>query len=480
LPFPAANGFFARDSPLCFAIEFFLFFLSCGAAPFPRDSPLGNRDAAGSVFPFVCRLQFGTGTAFAAIKAKWLYAAPPGRHKLQIKKEKSMRQMTRRGLTAWMLLVVFAAAIGAQTTIRRSYYVNAVAGDDGNDGRSENQAFKTMDKALEAAKMEAVKTIAIIGPIDGFEARGTGQDEILIIGKPDAGETEKAVINGEVNIGGGVSVKFTYVTIENSNGMGISNNGKVTLGQNTVIQNCKYNGINSMGGSISLTDNAMITGCDRGISGEGTIVVTDDASVTHNNIGIYYYGSRSFSWMLSGNARISNNLDGGIIWVDNGNPTGTVTISGNAEISNNTATRTGAGGGVFVRNLNMNGGRIVNNTAEGLGGGVYCYSMKMTGGEISGNQASRGGGIYINVTYGDSVISGGAISGNRAEYGAGIFLEKTFAYTFTLSGGSITDNEAELAGGGIYAESGVIYTATGGTVTGNTAGNNVGHNVFNQ
>jgi hypothetical protein len=320
-----------------------------------------------------------------------------------------------------------------------------------------------MAKALEAAKMGVVKTITIIGPIGEFRVAGTGPDEILITGKPDAGAAEKAVINGKVTVW--TPVKFTYVTIENPDGYGIdidASSFKVTLGRNTVIQNCG-SGVGGRG-TVVLTDNAVITRCKRnGIWGERdiTVIMADDSSITHNNIGISIYEDCT----LSGNAKISNNRAGGIV-------ASTVTISENAEISNNTTNE--SGGGIRVSKLVMNGGRIINNAAKKYGGGVYCDTIEMTGGEISGNQAPRGGGIYCR--QGNNVISGGAISGNKAEYGAGVFVKNNAS--FTLSGGNITGNEAEFVGGGIYVDSGVKYTTTGGSVTGNTAGDDVGHDVF--
>jgi hypothetical protein len=359
--------------------------------------------------------------------------------------------------------------------------VNAATGDDGNTGRSEDKAYKTVEKAVEMAKMGVVKTITIIGPIDGFKIEKTGPDEILITGKPDAGEAEKAVINGQVRLGDNAPVKFTYVTIENPRGAGVYGyyqKSKVTLGQNTVIQNSGSQGYSAnyavyVDGEVVLTDNAMITGSHYVGIGARTVIMTDDSSITYSRGGGAGIDLSSFSdsgakCTLSGNAKISNNRAGGI-----GGRSGTVTISGNAEISNNTTTK--SGGGVDVSKLVMNGGRIINNSAEKEGGGVWCYELEMTGGEISGNRAPRGGGIY-NDTSNPRSISGGVISGNKAEYGAGVFV--TDKGSFTLSGGSITGNEAEFVGGGIYVDSGVKYTATGGSVTGNTAGDGDGHDVF--
>jgi hypothetical protein len=432
------------------------------------------------------------------------------------------------GLAVFFLADFFAApAVQAQTTVSRSYYVNAVTGNDANNGRSEDRAYKTMDKALEMAKMGVVKTITVIGAIDGFRTGDVGKDEILITGKPDASQAEKAKINGAVSVGSNSNISFAYITIENQEGYGI-HGGNVTLGQDVVVQNCKT-GVYEV--NLFLTHNAMITGCtEYGVGWADSVTMTDDSSITNCGIGIT--SSRSTLLLLSDNAKISGNEMGGV----RGDST-TLTLSDNAEISNNGAlgeeslddvtnggdmyinklvmnvgwiidnTTTAKGGGVYyrpltvegsaetgsrtngggvnVRILVMNGGRIINNTATGNGGGVYCRRLEMTGGEISGNRAVKGGGVFV-AGYSDdeSVLSGGTISGNKAEYGAGVYIGKqdgqSSSAPFTLSGGSISGNEAEFVGGGVYVESGGKYTATGGTVENNTAGDGAGHDVFNQ
>jgi len=387
------------------------------------------------------------------------------------------------GFIAMVLLGLFTApGLVAQTTIQQTYYVNAATGNDANNGRREETPFKTMQKAIESARMGVVKTITIIGSVDEFRIEGTGSNEITITGKPDANETEKAKINGRVYINEGIVVKFTYVTIENPSGSGIYCEGKVTLGRNAVIQNCSV-GVSLRREQLVMTDNALITGCHNGVEQnylvEVYLIMIDDSSITNNQTGIRS-GNSDFSLTMSGNAKISYNQNRGVN-CESGIPTGTVVISGNAEISNNT-TAAGDGGGVYAQNFVMNGGRIINNTASKNGGGVYCTNAKITGGEISGNQAERGGGIYIrhDVYYSPPTtdITGGVITKNKADYGAGIFV--TNRHSLTISGGSITGNEAEFVGGGLYLESGATYTASSGIITRNIAGDGVGHDVFNQ
>jgi hypothetical protein len=50
---------------------------------------------------------------------------------------------------------------------------------------------------------------------------------------------------------------------------------------------------------------------------------------------------------------------------------------------------------------------------------------------------------------------------------------------FTLTGGSITGNAAALEGGGVFVRNKGAYAPGRGTVTGNTAGDGEGENVYN-
>jgi hypothetical protein len=399
------------------------------------------------------------------------------------------------GFMAMVLLGLFTASgLAAQTTIQQTYYVNATTGNDDNNGRREETPFKTLEKAIESAKMGVVRTITIIGSVngDGFRIERTGSDEITITGKPNANETEKArIINGLVigdlyDTSTGVNIRFSHITIEgspldgyvNTSGTGIILfKAKVTLGLDAVIQNCANSGIlgNTEGritSSVILTDNAIIRDCvSYGIYGVNSVIMTGNSSIINTSRG------RGMSWgdlTMSGNSKISGNKGGGI-------SAGTVTISENAEVSNNNIPRSpgnmGIGGGIRANNLVMRGGRIINNVARDYGGGVYSSKVEITGGEISGNQAERGGGVYIDD---NCTMSGGVISGNKAEYGAGVYYGSD-ARSFNQSGGRITGNEAEFVGGGIYISfNRQTYTNTGGTVDGNTAGDGVGNDVFNR
>jgi predicted outer membrane repeat protein len=158
-------------------------------------------------------------------------------------------------------------------------------------------------------------------------------------------------------------------------------------------------------------------------------------------------------------------------------------MSGNSEISGNK-------GGVYM--LLLGGGtvtitenaRIRNNTKDGYGGGL-CIDGKIASpsvttvaisgnASISGNTAEKGGGLYIAAKGSVSISGNAVISGNTAKNsGGGVFV----VGRLTQEGGTISGNKAEFVGGGVYADLGAVYNARGGKVTGNTAGDG-GDNVF--
>jgi hypothetical protein len=133
-----------------------------------------------------------------------------------------------------------------------SYYVSK-EGNDNLDGESEKTAFRTLLRAIEAAKC-GFKVIKILGTLDDnsekleddgsvFIIKDSGADRITIRGDLSAKGTNKRVlyITGESNI------RFLYSTIsdgsckgkcENDNGGGILlNSGILTIGKGVEIKN---------------------------------------------------------------------------------------------------------------------------------------------------------------------------------------------------------------------------------------------------
>ncbi|MCC8045999.1 MAG: LPXTG cell wall anchor domain-containing protein [Clostridiales bacterium] len=120
--------------------------------------------------------------------------------------------------------------------------------------------------------------------------------------------------------------------------------------------------------------------------------------------------------------------------------------------------------------LNINGGKIHDNTGSAYGGGVHAEytDFNMSGGEIYNNTATKGGGVYLvesantynggtysDVVYGQAAtdtITGGRIYDNTAtstsDAGGGVYIGNYDSLVMT--GGEITDNYTSGLGGGVY------------------------------
>jgi predicted outer membrane repeat protein len=215
----------------------------------------------------------------------------------------------------------------------------------------------------------------------------------------------------------------------------------------------------------------------------GGSVITDDAQISGNTAqksggGIYVVGD---AISLAGSAKVSNNkaASGGGIFEDSN---GKLFISEKAEISGNEASANG-GGIACAYVTHMSGGSVSGNKAVKLGGGVYSSGeLTLSGGAISGNSVSdvaglSGGGGIANA--GRLMISGGEISSNSAldsGYGGGGVLNKgegSVRASFTFDGGVISGNKAYV-GGGVTNYNRNTFTMLNGTVSGNTANYNGG------
>ena len=262
---------------------------------------------------------------------------------------------------------------------------------------------------------------------------------------------------------------------------------------------------NMTGGQI---DHNQVSGSSHAYGG-GVYV---SHSADHNPSGQAFNGS----FTMSGGS-INNNTAyrgaGAFVTAD-----ATMTMSNNADVSNNLATQ--FGGGIeldgtsgHIAKLEMNGGSISNNTANS-GGGVmeYGYSLfNMNGGVISGNNAfntggnGNGGGVYVqNATFNlnagtlenntatrygggvninqDATFSIGSsgnvlIKGNQAAFGGGIVSEVSSSLTLNQNV-TMEDNQATYDGGGMMIEQGTV-TLTGAKIRNNTAGNNGGGIALN-
>ena len=233
----------------------------------------------------------------------------------------------------------------------------------------------------------------------------------------------------------------------------------------------------------------------------GTGIVTGgsglyDGQAYSRGGGVYVAENASFT--LTGGSISGNSVEhgeGGGVYISEG---GTFTMSGGS-ISDNTC-ETGYGGGVYLNNaaFTMSGGSISGNACTHAGGGVYASgTFRLTGGEISDNTAgsegassAKGGGVAVDGIGTEAYLSGGRISGNKvygngdSEYGLGMGggIHVNWAVSvFEMSGGPVEKNYAQAGGGGIVSIAGeaeAVRTIGGGSVTGNTEGENVPSGVY--
>ena len=221
----------------------------------------------------------------------------------------------------------------------------------------------------------------------------------------------------------------------------------------------------------------------------GTLTLNGSSGGVQNFVEIESGGY----FTLENGGILANNTatDGGAVYMNGG----TFMMKGGI-IANNTAYKHGGGvhmkGGIFT----MSGGTIANNTAtSGFGGGLSVDGdnkdvlITLSGNaKISNNTATNGGGVFMKGSGTKITLSKNAeISNNKAVemsegtleldtgHGGGVHVDDG---TFSISDSVIiTNNEAEKDGGGVYVHFGGTFEMSGGTITGNTADTN-GNDVY--
>ena len=245
--------------------------------------------------------------------------------------------------------------------------------------------------------------------------------------------------NNGNNYGGAIFRKFN-ANMPNTTG------GTFNMYGGTIKDNTAKNGgafFSTTGGTINMT---------------GGTISGNTATQSNNDAGgaIYMRGSGTIN--ISGSAEITGNsssLDGGAILMG----WGEINISGSAKINSNTASRWG--GAICLRQdsnqttiLNMRGGEISGNKATQEGGAVHVLDKQcqffLYDGKITGNTSGDGGAIYLNQEPSWLIMQGGEISGNTATgNGGGVYIYRTGSVC-QLYSGKIENNKASGNGGGIY------------------------------
>ena len=246
--------------------------------------------------------------------------------------------------------------------------------------------------------------------------------------------------NNGKNYGGAIFRKFN-ANMPNTTGGAFNMYGGV-IKNNTAKNGGAY--FSTTGGTINMTGGT--------ISGNTATQSSNDAG----GGAIYMRGSGTIN--ISGSAEITGNsssLDGGAILMG----WGTINISDSAKINNNTANRWG--GAICLRQdsnqsttLYMRGGEISGNRATKEGGAVHVLDKQcqffLYDGKITGNTSGDGGAIYLNQEPSWLIMQGGEISGNTATgNGGGVYIYRTGSVC-QLYSGKIENNKASGNGGGIY------------------------------
>ena len=321
------------------------------------------------------------------------------------------------------------------------------------------------------------------------EAKSSGFDSDYGAYEAKIGDTVYATLAGAVNAATGSAGTPDTITVLRdithtgtpTSTLTISGSKHIKL---TVPQNASKTvklGSGHTGDMFKVASGSSLT-----FEGNGTGVLTVDGNKGFVDLGgsslVYVNGGALY---LHAGAVLQNakkTANSGPIYVGS---SGTFTMTGGTI----TGMEVGRGGGVYLNSgiFNMYGGEISRNTGTNTsdsGAGVFLQggTMTMTGGKINNNTAyGRSGGVHVT---GNSVIftmSGGEISGNiagsggSAGSGGGVHLAGNVpGSTFTMSGtAKITGNQSAYNGGGVNIDLGT-FTMTGGEISGNTANNGPG------
>ncbi len=310
--------------------------------------------------------------------------------------------------------------------------------------------------------------------------------------------------DGDTNLGAGKGDSYTGTITGTSatlgGGIHVCTGGYVTMisgeiancsAGGTTANNVSYGGagVYIESGTFVLSGTAAIKNCSTKSYGgavflnstSGTFILEEDAVISGNSAyhggGVYV---RSGTFKMTGGSITGNTAAGSTSNTYSGFGGGVYVYAGTAklsdgEISNNTAT--GMGGGMYINSgtVTLSGDiKITENTVTGTydgnaiyggGGGIYMNNGTLTirsNAEITGNTAIRGGAIY---QYNGTInMLGGQITGNTAEYGGGLVQYPTQSGKFTMSGGVLCDNISSLssAGNDVYSvtENGYSYTGS--------------------
>jgi hypothetical protein len=296
----------------------------------------------------------------------------------------------------------------------------------------------------------------------------------------------------EVTINGGGLGREVRLDAGSANGSVITVRAGVTLKLKNITLAGKDNNdaplIRVDGGTLILEDGARITGNARTNGTAPDITEEYNESAHGGGGGILVCNGGSLT--MTGNSEISGNtagtIGGGVlVYTANGNGTkSSLTMNGSSTISGNTGK--GGGGGLFLSRgtLSMSvDARITGNKDESggyfyYGGGgviaVLTSDITMTGNSgISNNNSNyRGGGMHLGgsslVMTGNSEIS----HNNSDDWCGGVYIQSG---SVAMSQSAwIKENTAKEGAGGVGSLDNAAFTMNGGFISSNTSGGDSG------
>ncbi len=357
-----------------------------------------------------------------------------------------------------------------------NYYVSSKGSDTTGNGTKTNP-YLTIQKAYDKIKDEG--TIKLLSNIEVNQVQNltTSNKKVIITSEGSTYEIKRGsslTDNGVIEVNNQNELSLENVIV---NGQNVSStkpminvyNSKLNLNEKTTIENAINN---------SSEDSTRKGG---GIYTDGSDVIINGATIKENTAynggGIFVAenGSLTIKDGLVENNKATLN-GGGIYSLSN-------TKFEGGTITNNTASVSGVGCGMYIRNttspitFEMTGGLITKNISKenAYGGGIGIYGLvigTISGGKISYNESGSGGGISINavnkdeapnITLKDNII----IANNTANSsGGGVYVRHG---TLTIEEGiEIKDNTAISNGGGVCALNYSVINMNGGTISGNT------------
>ncbi len=427
--------------------------------------------------------------------------------------------LRRRGPGTPIAILLVAAACAAQAA---EWFVATNGLDNGHDGQSWEQAFRTISNALAKAHATIPETILVSNGFHRLEAPLSVTKPVTIRGLGDDGAVPPAVLDGQDRVRcvdlNHADARLEMLTITRgaatNSGASMTSGGGVYLSAGT-LSNCwvTHCTATNSGGGVYVYNSGAMTRCvisnNVASRGGGVAFATRSyvpreilQSTVCGNLSLYEGAGGGGGLYLAGPYLVSNCTvrantaanGGGIdLWSSDDDAPQWVTdclVEGNIATNRTGVLDRGQGGGLFLfggasTNSLVSNCRIVRNTAcpgntyHG-GGGVSFNAGTLLNCQIVSNSAhlrGQGGGIFVGRNYTKSrvVIGNCLIAGNQASdgNGGGLYHYRNAVDLFSCT---VVSNWSSAAGGGVARLGGMSTSYDGYPFLHTVRNNLVAHN----